>query len=644
MESLPADVLVLCLAAGASALPFPALSGRDVVSVACTCRALGGARPAALLGLTVAEAAAREAVTRLLAPAAPPARGDGEAWTLLLHWAQRVTRGAAGAGGALLPLPLVAVGTFHSLLVDASGRLLRCGAFNEHHIASVSGGGGASGGADDAAALAPQPVAGAPRVRFVAVAAASHHNLALDARGGVYAFGRPHGCLCAGVAQAFLPAPADGAAADGRVPRLLRGALCGVRVVALACGDHHSACVSDGGVAFTWGRGEWGRLGHGDEADVPAPRALRLEEAVVAVAAANGAAIASSAKQPASPSASQVASQSLAMPLTHAHLSLSPRAAHTALITRSGALLTCGYGRFGRLGQGDETTRVAPTRVAALAHARVVAVAVADDHTAAVTDSGALYTFGYGGFGQLCAGRGGGGGGGGGGADDNDDNDDDDDDADGSSYGRPAAPGALVCRLLPVRVRGALGAARVVGIAAGGYHTVALDATGAVWSAGWAAYGNLGRGLPLQPPAPFFHAHGGAAAIQPRAARVDGGALSLDGGGGGTRAVRSVTAGCHHTLCVTDDGRLVGFGRGAGGRLGNGAQEDAPLPVEASTVRLPRQLAPPHVVLPPPDAAMGVPTPLRGVEAATRRSAAEASGVSLQQLQQMCAQEATPAT
>jgi alpha-tubulin suppressor-like RCC1 family protein len=264
---------------------------------------------------------------------------------------------------------------------------------------------------------------------------------------------------------------------------------------------------------------------------------------------------------------------------------------------------------------------------------------VADDHTAAVTDSGALYTFGYGGFGQLCAGRGGSG-------SSSADDDDDDDDEGGGSSARPAAPGALVCRLLPVRVRGALGAASVVGVACGGYHTVALDATGAVWSAGWAAYGNLGRGLPLQPPAPFFHAHGGAAAIQPRAARVTGGALSsLEGGGGDattTRVVRSIAAGCHHTLCVTDAGCLVGFGRGAGGRLGNGAQEDAPLPVEAMSVRLPAQRAQPHVVLPPPaDAdASGVPTPLRGAEAAPRRGAAGASGVSLQQLQQMCAHAA----
>jgi hypothetical protein len=304
MESLPADVLVLCLAAGAScATPlFPALSGRDIASVACTCRALGGARPAALLGLTVAEAASREAVARLLAPSPPPARADDdEPWTLLLQWAQGVTHGAAGAGGARLPLPLAAVGTFHSLLVDAAGRLLRCGAWHEHHIAGFGGG----GDDDAAAALAPQPVAGAPRVRFVAVAAASHHNLALDARGGLYAFGRPHTCLCAGLggaagaAHIMPPTTEDGGGAsagaapayvDGRVPRLLRGALCGVRVVALACGDHHSACVSDSGVCFTWGRGEWGRLGHGDEGDVAAPKALQMDEAVVAVAAANGAA------------------------------------------------------------------------------------------------------------------------------------------------------------------------------------------------------------------------------------------------------------------------------------------------------------------------------------------------------------------
>jgi alpha-tubulin suppressor-like RCC1 family protein len=242
-------------------------------------------------------------------------------------------------------------------------------------------------------------------------------------------------------------------------------------------------------------------------------------------------------------------------------------AAHTAIITLTGALLTCGYGRFGRLGHGDETPRLSPCRVAALASERVVAVAAADDHTAAVTETGALYTFGYGGFGQLAT----------------------------AGDAAASAPGALVCRTLPVRVLGPLAAARVVAVAAGGYHTVALDAQGQIWTAGWAAYGTLGRDDPGNGDTAHDAADAAApAAIRPAPARVTGGALAR-----GAR-VRQVAAGCHHSLCVMDDGSAVAFGRGAGGRLGHGSEADAPLPIQVPAVRLPVPRWPPHIVLLPP--------------------------------------------
>lgn len=46
-------------------------------------------------------------------------------------------------------------------------------------------------------------------------------------------------------------------------PRLIE-ALAGERVVGVACGSAHSACVTARGHLYTWGHGEFGRLGHGD--------------------------------------------------------------------------------------------------------------------------------------------------------------------------------------------------------------------------------------------------------------------------------------------------------------------------------------------------------------------------------------------
>ena len=45
-------------------------------------------------------------------------------------------------------------------------------------------------------------------------------------------------------------------------PTLIAG-LAGKQVVQIACGSTHSAAVTSEGELYTWGRGNYGRLGHG---------------------------------------------------------------------------------------------------------------------------------------------------------------------------------------------------------------------------------------------------------------------------------------------------------------------------------------------------------------------------------------------
>ena len=40
-------------------------------------------------------------------------------------------------------------------------------------------------------------------------------------------------------------------------------ALSGRRVVCIAAGSNHSAAVTEEGTVYTWGKGSYGRLGHG---------------------------------------------------------------------------------------------------------------------------------------------------------------------------------------------------------------------------------------------------------------------------------------------------------------------------------------------------------------------------------------------
>ena len=46
----------------------------------------------------------------------------------------------------------------------------------------------------------------------------------------------------------------------------------GKEVVDIAAGGAHSACITANGELYTWGKGRYGRLGHGDSEDQPRPK------------------------------------------------------------------------------------------------------------------------------------------------------------------------------------------------------------------------------------------------------------------------------------------------------------------------------------------------------------------------------------
>lgn len=49
-------------------------------------------------------------------------------------------------------------------------------------------------------------------------------------------------------------------------------ALRGMNVTHVACGSNHSAVIVDNKQLYTWGSGEFGRLGHGDEESQVLPK------------------------------------------------------------------------------------------------------------------------------------------------------------------------------------------------------------------------------------------------------------------------------------------------------------------------------------------------------------------------------------
>ena len=133
----------------------------------------------------------------------------------------------------------------------------------------------------------------------------------------------------------------------------------------------------------------------------------------------------------------------------------------TVVLAEDGALHACGRGDYGQLGLNSREHRLQPARVGGTelpGGAPVVLVAAGVSHWAAVLDDGAVLTCGANGSGQLGHGN-------------------------AQDRQQPARLG------LPV-----LGGARVVLVACGSQHTLAVTAGGRVYSCGLNHAGQLGHG------------------------------------------------------------------------------------------------------------------------------------------------------
>lgn len=98
----------------------------------------------------------------------------------------------------------------------------------------------------------------------VAVNSGGKHCLALSTDGKVYSWGEGD----------------DGKLGHGNKngcdhPQLI-DALQGKEIVDIACGGAHSAAVTAGGEIYTWGKGRYGRLGHGDSEDQMKPKLVKF--------------------------------------------------------------------------------------------------------------------------------------------------------------------------------------------------------------------------------------------------------------------------------------------------------------------------------------------------------------------------------
>ncbi|MGH0141417.1 UNVERIFIED_CONTAM: hypothetical protein FKN15_039174 [Acipenser sinensis] len=155
------------------------------------------------------------------------------------------------------------------------------------------------------------------------------------------------------------------------------GALDAQNIVAVSCGEAHTLALNDKGQVFAWGPAADGQLGlPSTEECVRVPRTIKSLSDVQII---------------------QIIRSLLGVPFAQ----IAAGGAHSFTLTLSGAVFGWGRNKFGQLGLNDERDRYAPVLLKSLRTQKIVYISCGEDHTAALTKEGGVFTFGAGGYGQL---------------------------------------------------------------------------------------------------------------------------------------------------------------------------------------------------------------------------------------------------
>ncbi|CAN6938052.1 unnamed protein product [Brassica oleracea] len=323
-------------------------------------------------------------------------------------------KNASSKSNVLIPKPLesnvvldvhqVACGVKHAALVSRQGEVFTWG--------EESGGRLGHGMGKDVTGGPPQLVESLAVSSIDFVACGEFHTCAVTMNGEIYTWG--DGTHNAGLLG-------HGTDVSHWIPKRISGPLEGLRIASVSCGPWHTALITSTGQLFTFGDGTFGVLGHGDREAVFYPREVKSLSGLKTIAVACG--------------------------VWHA-----AAVVEVSSSVSSGKLFTWGDGDKGRLGHGDNETRLKPTCVSSLIDNDFHKVACGHSLTVGLTTSGKVFTMGSTVYGQL---------------------------------GNPTADGKLPCLASNDSVEE---------VACGAYHVAVLTSRNEVFTWGKGANGRLGHG------------------------------------------------------------------------------------------------------------------------------------------------------
>eukprot|EP00262_Sarcandra_glabra_P007883 TRINITY_DN20990_c0_g1_i1.p1 TRINITY_DN20990_c0_g1~~TRINITY_DN20990_c0_g1_i1.p1 ORF type:complete len:441 (+),score=87.48 TRINITY_DN20990_c0_g1_i1:226-1548(+) len=371
-----------------------------------------------------------------------------------------------------------------------------------------------------------EPLAGTTR-QLLLISAGASHSVALLSGNIVCSWGRGEdGQL------------GHGDAADRLFPTLL-SALDGCEIVSITCGADHTTAYSESRMqVYSWGWGDFGRLGHGNSSDLFTPQPIKALQGIKIKQIACGdshclavtmeGVVRSWGRNQNGQLGLGTTDDSLVPQIIQAFQGISVKmiaagAEHTAAVTEDGELYGWGWGRYGNLGLGDRNDRLVPQKVSAVGQ-KMVLVACGWRHTISVSASGYLYTYGWSKYGQL-------------------------------------GHGDFEDHLIPHQLE-ALSSNCISQISGGWRHSMALTSDGRLYGWGWNKFGQVGVGDNVDHCSP----------VQVR--------FPLE------QKVLQISCGWRHTIAVTERQNIFSWGRGTSGQLGHGDSIDRNIPkvIEALSV------------------------------------------------------------
>ncbi|KAI5077940.1 hypothetical protein GOP47_0007764 [Adiantum capillus-veneris] len=225
----------------------------------------------------------------------------------------------------------------------------------------------------------------------------------------------------------------------------------GVQIISVAAGGRHTLALSDKGQVWGWGYGGEGQLGLGTRIrTVSSPHPVPCF--------GSGSPYWQDIHTGTNKGINMVDVAFLPkVPGSHIK-AVACGGRHSAALTDAGALLTFGWGLYGQCGQGSTDDEVSPCYVSSLGGLPVKAVAAGLWHTVCITESGDVYSFGGNQFGQL---------------------------------GTGSDQAELLPRLLDTP---ALENVHATSVSCGARHSAISTDTGRIFCWGWNKYGQLGQG------------------------------------------------------------------------------------------------------------------------------------------------------